>query len=112
MEAATQPPSKKPGFFRKSSLSNQAQPVTPVVHSHGHSPGNHSKIGSRSSSGAFNKKDVVAGPSYESLPSGAAPSVFRNRNDRAAEEDGAKPGTERIGMKREGRGALARNSIA
>ncbi|WVF67733.1 hypothetical protein IAT40_002492 [Kwoniella sp. CBS 6097] len=70
--------SKKPGFFRRLSLStSQTQPqarVQPSVNGSGPGPKKLSRNGSTN--------DSFAGPSYESIPAGAAPSAFANRNDR------------------------------
>ncbi|OCF35860.1 hypothetical protein I316_02353 [Kwoniella heveanensis BCC8398] len=80
MTTASPNPPKKPGFFRRLSLStSQSQPQARVQPSvNGAGPGSGSKHLARNG----NRNDNLAGPSYESIPAGAAPSAFANTNGR------------------------------
>ncbi|WVQ95317.1 hypothetical protein IAU59_002412 [Kwoniella sp. CBS 9459] len=74
MTTAQPNPPKKPGFFRRLSLStSQSQPQARVQPSVNGSGAKH-----LSRNGSTN--DPFAGPAYESIPAGAAPSALAGRN--------------------------------
>ncbi|WVW80734.1 hypothetical protein I302_102720 [Kwoniella bestiolae CBS 10118] len=77
------PQPKKPGFFRRMSLSSSSSQNKPIVKGSTNSNGQGNGINShgRSVSGFSSRQDVLAGPSYESLPAGAAPSAFVRRDE-------------------------------
>ncbi|WRT70799.1 uncharacterized protein IL334_007798 [Kwoniella shivajii] len=83
MSTTPQAPPKKPGFFRRMSLSSsQTRPeIRPSLASNG-SSGLLNRNSGRSVSGSHHRDDMVAGPSYETLSPGAAPGTFRNSSNR------------------------------
>ncbi|WVQ63611.1 uncharacterized protein L199_001764 [Kwoniella botswanensis] len=83
MATGLQSQPKKPGFFRRMSLSTaQNKPtVQPSINDNGLRVGPKGYGRSVSGPGPSYRQDIVAGPSYESLPAGAAPSAFRRRDD-------------------------------
>jgi len=72
------PPPKKPSFLRRLSLSSQPQPVIHVanVTTATGFPAVGTKNTLQSTSGP-SKKNLLAGPAYEAIPSRPAPSAFR-----------------------------------
>ncbi|WWC65281.1 uncharacterized protein I303_107898 [Kwoniella dejecticola CBS 10117] len=83
MATTPQPLPKKPGFFRRMSLSSSQSSKASVHANIG--AGNAGKSKGRSVSGPGVGGGTVAGPSYDALPLGAAPSAFRggDRSDTA-----------------------------
>ena len=91
LQAPAQPPLKKSSFLRRISLSSQPQPTAHVADSkltNALPPNGPKKVNVRSVSGP-GRKEVQAGPAYEFIPAGAAPSAFRDRAQDQSTEEGS-----------------------